>query len=428
MDLDVIVIGAGVAGLAALRDLDRAGLNGICLEARDRIGGRILTVHDPLCPIPIELGAEFIHGKPLETWDIVRSAPLAAYDCTENALHIDGGVVHHEDDAWLPVSTIMEEMQKAADKGPDRSFAEFIEATNHTQSAKDLATAFVEGFNAADSRIIGIASLAQDSAASENIDGDCSFRILDGYDAVPNFLAQGLKIETNAIVESVAWKRRRVTVCTRSAITGVVREWGASAVIVTVPLGVLQHNTIRFIPEPVSNLEAAAKLQFGPVVRTVLRFHSRVWEERPELANAGFLLSREPFFPTWWTPLPFRAPVLTGWSAGPKGAGLAGQSPSEITTEAIARLARITGLAQDHLARSVVASYFHDWQADPFSYGAYSYTPAGAQNARAILAEPSEETLFFAGEATETEGHSATVHGAIATGRQTARRLLASVR
>ena len=73
-DCDIVIIGAGVSGLAATSMLAAAGLKAICLEATGRVGGRILTVHDPLAPIPIELGAEFVHGLPPETWNLIRTA------------------------------------------------------------------------------------------------------------------------------------------------------------------------------------------------------------------------------------------------------------------------------------------------------------------------------------------------------------------
>ena len=98
-DFDVVIVGAGVAGLAALAELDRAGLRVLCVEARDRIGGRIFTVHDALAPIRVELGAEFIHGRPPEIWDIVRSGPLAVYDCADAAVHIRNGEVQRHEDA-----------------------------------------------------------------------------------------------------------------------------------------------------------------------------------------------------------------------------------------------------------------------------------------------------------------------------------------
>jgi monoamine oxidase len=204
-------------------------------------------------------------------------------------------------------------------------------------------------------------------------------------------------------------------------------------VIITVPLGVLQANAgdegaIRFEPDATGILEAARKLRFGPVVRTVLRFRDRVLEQKSDLAEAGFLFSREPIFPTWWTALPVRAPIVTGWSAGPKADLLAGQSTAAIVARALKQFGRITGLSAELLQESFASAYFHDWQADPYSRGAYSYAPAGALPAREVLATPVEDTLFFAGEATETSGHSGTVHGAIATGFRAARQVLDCLR
>ncbi len=411
-DLDVIIIGAGVAGLAAQRELNRAGLNTLCIEARDRIGGRILTVHDPLSPVPIELGAEFIHGRPPEIWNIIEAAALTAYDCTERALHIKDGKIQDRSDAWLPVDEIMEDMQKAADNGPDQSFAEFLRSTSHPGDAKQLATSYVEGFNAARADLIGIASLAEDARAADKIDGDRSFRILNGYDSIARHLLDG-EVRLNSVVESVEWGSAGVTVQTRSALTGQKQTLKSRRAIVTVPLGVLQAGSIRFDPEPTEILQAAHQLEFGHVVRVILRFRDRVWEQKPELADAGFLLSQEPVFPTWWTPLPMRAPIITGWSAGPKA------TPEATIKRAVEQLERITGLDV-----AVEAAYFHDWLQDPFARGAYSYVPAGAMGARETMAHPLADTLYFAGEATETNGHSATVHGAIASGLRAARQIL----
>jgi monoamine oxidase len=413
---EIIVVGAGAAGLAALRELDRAGVNAVCLEARDRIGGRICTIHDPLSPVPIELGAEFIHGQPPEIWDIADAAALTVYDCTEHALRIQDGKIQERSDAWLPVEEIMDDMRQAADKGPDQTFAEFLRTTPYPADAKRLATSFVEGFNAAHADVIGIASLAKDSRAAESIDGDRSFRILNGYDSIANRLLlqmpsrRGGKVRLNSIVETVEWRPGSVTLQVRSALTGTTQTFESRAAIVTVPLGVLQARSIRFAPAPEEIFAAADQLQSGQVVRVVLRFDNRVWEQRPELADAGFLLSQEPVFPTWWTPLPMRAPIITGWSAGPKA------DPSAGVLKALEQLARITSLDSQMLRDSLEAAYFHNWRDDPFARGAYSYVPAGAMAARERLALPVADTLYFAGEAAEINGHSATVHGAIASG------------
>jgi monoamine oxidase len=189
----------------------------------------------------------------------------------------------------------------------------------------------------------------------------------------------------------------------------------ARRVIVTVSLGCLQAGTIRFEPEPAA-LEAAGELAFGQVMRVTLRF-----ERMPGFLRPGFLLSEEAVFPTWWTALPVQAPVITGWSAGPKADALLGLSKTEAVARAMQSLGRITGAELP----AVAAAYLHDWHGDPLFRGAYSYVPAGKMGARRRLAEPVEETVYFAGEAANTSGHSATVHGAIESGIVTAQSAIA---
>ncbi len=431
---DVAVIGAGVSGLAAFGELTRAGLKVVCLEARERIGGRILTIHDALSPIPIELGAEFVHGRPKQIWDIIEAARLPAYDCTETVLRVIGGRVVDSSDAWLPVEQIMHAMQDAAEHGPDQTFYDFLQKINCSDSAKKLATQYIEGFNAARADIAGIAGLARDARAADAIDGDRSFRMLSGYDAIPRWLleqadASQSELRVNSVVQRIDWTTNPANIVVRSSVTGEVRQFEARKVIVTVPLGVLQAPTgqtaaIEFDPVPHDVLQAASKLRAGQVVRLILRFNERLWEEKPEFSDAGFLLSDGPVFPTWWTPLPFRASSITGWSAGPASDSLLGMDRATIVTRAIAQLAEIFGLPEQKLANSLQADYYHDWHGDPFSRGAYSYVPAGALGDHDVLSEPVGDSLYFAGEATEASGHGATVHGAIASGRRAARQVL----
>lgn len=435
-DLDALIVGAGAAGIAALYELDRAGWRVLCLEARDRIGGRILTIRDPLSPIPIELGAEFIHGRSPEIWDIINSARLTAYDCANKAVYLKNGEAKNRRDAWEQVDRVMTDMQKAAKRGKDRSFAEFLQRSRHSEDAKRLAASYVEGFNAARQEVIGIASLAEDARASDQIDGDRSFRILNGYDAVLVQLTNGIsalrsKLRLNSAVEEIEWEKGAVTVHFRAAITGQRESVRARRAIVTVPLGVLQAEagrpgSIQFKPEVGDTRRAARALRFGQVMRIVLRFREAVWESNQDIADAGFLLSDDARFPTWWTPLPVRAPVITGWSAGPHSDELLGQPRSTVVAHAVAALASITGCARLRLESSLEAAYWHNWHRDPFAYGAYSYVPAGALPERKRLAQRVEETLYFAGEATDLNGHSGTVHGAIASGKRAARECIAS--
>lgn len=177
-------------------------------------------------------------------------------------------------------------------------------------------------------------------------------------------------------------------------------------------------------PAPTEILSAARALAFGQVYRITFRFPTAFWEENHEFRGAGFVFSQEQFFPTWWTTAPIASPVITGWCAGSAADRLAGQTREQIVEHAMRTLERITKLA----APQPECVYFHDWQDDPFARGAYSYVPAGMLAARRRLAEPVSDILYFAGEATDQNGHSATVHGAMASGRRAAEQILASRR
>jgi monoamine oxidase len=194
-------------------------------------------------------------------------------------------------------------------------------------------------------------------------------------------------------------------------ITGLRETLRCEQVIVTVPLGVLQAGAIRFDPEPADSLSAAQSLAFGHAIRVTLRFDAAFWEDQ-----IGFFYSRQPLFPTWWTLAPVNAPIITGWSAGPSADGLLGRPENEIIAQAVASLEHILG----RKIPEIRAAYFHDWSADPYSRGAYSYVPAGQIPARQRLAQPVCQTLYFAGEATNLSGHGSTVHGAIESGRRAA--------
>ncbi|HLH03824.1 MAG TPA: NAD(P)/FAD-dependent oxidoreductase [Bryobacteraceae bacterium] len=417
---DLAVAGAGAAGLAAAARLAQAGLQVLCIEARDRVGGRIRTVRDPLAPLPVELGAEFIHGRPPEIWQIAQASSLNVYDCAESSKRIRHGVLQKKRDAWNSIERVMQDMQRAA-KRRDESFATFLEKSTYSSDVKNLAANYVEGFNAARKEIVGIRSLAADAQASDAIDADRSFRIASGYDSIPLYLLRAappehFELRLSTILQEVNWRAGRVELRCVHALTGEAMTFAAKKAVFTLPLGVLQSDAIRWSPAVKRMPEAARALAFGQVVRVVLRFREPFWEQKEEFADAGFLLSDEYLFPTWWTARAVHAPILTGWSAGPHADDLLGKSRDQVIAAAVASLAKILGVKLREITDQLARAYFHDWHADPFAGGAYSYVPANASKAREELAAPIENTLFFAGEATELDGHSATVHGAIRSG------------
>ena len=397
----VVVLGAGVAGLTAAAVLERAGLSVVCLEARDRLGGRIHTVHDPLSPVPVELGAEFIHGRAPE----VFSAIGGAVEC--EGRHVAVGIGGSGD-------RVMEEVERTACEERDETFAAFLRRHTFAPEEERAATAFVELFNAADAERISTAALAMEMRAADSIDGDRQFRLPGGYDALPRALYRG-PVRLNSVVERVRWSAGSVMVDVRGG--EVVK---GDATVITVPLGVLRAGAIRFEPEPVEAMTAARALCFGSVVKVALLFDRAFWRDRAELRDALMLHTGDPAFPTWWTSLPLESPLLVGWSAGTRAERLAGMP---VVEEAMAALQRVYGAP---VPARLVRAWHHDWSADPFALGAYSYVPAGGLSARRRLAEPVDSTLFFAGEATDTGGHTGTVHGAIASGMRAAEQVLAS--
>ncbi|HTS62553.1 MAG TPA: NAD(P)/FAD-dependent oxidoreductase [Candidatus Acidoferrales bacterium] len=402
---DAVIIGAGAAGLAAAQDLLRAGAKICCLEARDRIGGRILTVHGE-APAPVELGAEFVHGRPPEIFELAERAGIGIYETAGRMV----GLGEEEADS----GSVMEELSRTATEERDETFQSFLERTSFSRAQKEQAAAFVEGFNAARRELIGVASIAQDKQASDRIDGESSFRVREGYDALIRALASGVEVRLGRAVEAIEWKPGAVKIFTRA------EPIEARSVLVTVPLGVLQSGAIRFDPEPTDAMAAARALRFGDAIRVTFLFDHAFWDQQPETAGIGFLFSEEPLFPVWWTGRPAEPLLITGWSAGPKADPLIGQPRDAIVAQALATLSRIMK-TQPPNPRGV---WFHDWNADPFSRGAYSYVPAGALPARRKLAEPVADTLYFAGEATDLLGYTGAVHGAIASGRRAAAQIL----
>lgn len=136
------------------------------------------------------------------------------------------------------------------------------------------------------------------------------------------------------------------------------------------------------------------------------------------LADMSFLLSENDLFPTWWTTLPNRLPIITGWAPFRGAQALAGKDPDWIIERGLGVLAEL--MDTPSIAGELESAYVHDWQSDPFSRGAYSYGLVGSDGAQEALASPMENTLFFAGEATDTQGQNGTVHGAIASGLRAA--------
>jgi monoamine oxidase len=428
---DVIVIGAGAAGLTAASELAEAGFSVIVLEARDRIGGRVFTLNELGQQFPIELGAEFIHGRPAEIFDILRHAKIPVSEVGGDNWCFQNGQLS-PCDFFEDVDDILRRMN---DNGPDESFASFLKryCADASQEARQRALAYVSGFNAADPAQVSVHWLVQEMRAEEKIEGDRAFRARGGYQALLDLLQQrvakaNVSVRMNTIVQRVSWRSGSVSIDAVSEKQAVCLH--ASRVLVTIPLGVLQARpgepgAIEFSPPlPPEKSHAIAGLEMGKVLRVVLHFKERFWDRIPAkgsrhktLARMSFLFSQDEWFPTWWTSMPDRFPIITGWAPWKSAERLAADSVP-VVTRALHTLGGLLGVGIPQMEDLLENAYFHDWHADPYSRGAYSYVKAGSADAPEILSRPVKDTLFFAGEAADITGNNGTVHAAIASARR----------
>lgn len=443
---DVVVIGAGVAGLEAARVLHDAGLNVVVLEARERIGGRIFTLRDPELPVGIELGAEFVHGSAPELREIARAAALTVCDVAGERWQSKTGALRPlGDEFWAELESVMSRLRKQ--RRHDRSFAEFLSSKPggaRLAHSRRLARQWVEGFQAADPERASESALADGGSPGDDIRERRIGRVLDGYDSVPRWIARALldRVRLGAVVTAVDWSAGKVR-ATIAAPQGNGSVVEARAAIVTVPIGVLratpgEAGAISFTPpleRDRTKAEALAGVEMGMVTRVVLRVRERFWATarfarrtgNRNLDQLSFLHGANDEFPTWWTAYPVDTPLIVGWVGGSAARELVSLGDDEIMERAIRALARVFSLSRREASRLVVGSWTHNWLRDPFARGAYSYIVVGGQDAPAKLARPLRRTLFFAGEATDAEGRTGTVHGAIGSGRRAARQVLGAL-
>lgn len=435
-ETDVLVVGAGAAGLAAARELSVSKFNVIVLEARDRIGGRINTHFDRESPAPIELGAEFVHGKPPEILKLAERTRVTLEEVPNVHWYFRNAVFSQSNEFW---SNIEEAMAELADStGPDRSFADFLDEYSRRHNITDIramATLYVEGFHAAHADRISVKGLNKTNRAAAEIDDDTQFRPSNGYVLIAQKLhdeaiEQGASFRFETVVREVAWSSGKVTITTTKD-----EQFKARRLLLTVPLGVLQSGDVSFVPRLAAKEQAAKKLAVGQVAKVVLRFRERFWEslslptedgKRGELKDFAFIHAPDELPPTWWTQLPVRVPLLVGWAGGTRAEKLLTDSDDALRDQSLKALVNIFGVSRQSLEDELEEFYTHDWALDPFALGAYSYIPVGGLEAQQDLAEPVDNTIYFAGEATSTTGHHGTVHGALQSGLRAAQAIQCS--
>jgi monoamine oxidase len=439
---DVIILGAGAAGLTAARLLTQRGHRVTLIEARSRIGGRLLTVHPAESAIPIELGASFVHGRAPEMMELIQQSGVTPYELTGHALMAYGGQTPddndtddgdaEDEDEGNPILAAIARWQ-----GPDLALDDFI-ATQGSGPAWEAAIAptrgYVAGYDAADPATVSVRWLAQTERAEAGPDGGRQFFLLEGYDRLAAWLLaacdpERLTLRLNTVAWRVAWRPGQVTVHARTPEGKELEPVSAARALVTLPIGVLatpadSPGAVQFDPPAAELIEALGGVAMGHTARVVLRLRERFWDTDPgdpfQHQRLSFLLSGHPVMPTWWTNYPLLVPLLSGWVGGPTAQRLNALPDDAIIAAAIRALADITGLTSEKMAALVAGAYYHNWSADPYARGAYSYVTVGGLEKLAPLTQPITDTLYFAGEGTDTEGNTGAVHAALATGARAA--------
>jgi monoamine oxidase len=430
MEYDLAIIGAGAAGLLAAREAARAGLSVVLVEARDRFGGRLLTVVDPRTTAPIQLGGEFVHGRPAITYALLREFGATVVDDSEGGFVFREGAL--QPTTVDPFELVTRLLATALERVEDQSVEDLIARASKTGASAEAGAwtrHLVSGFDAADPSRASARAVAQEWVGDASADGAQS-RVLGGYAPLIAHLARTLDpvrvdVRLQTIVTRIAWDNRGVRVDATSR--GRETTFEARRALLTVPHGVLAAGDIAFEPElPASTLDALAHIAMGPVVKLVLRFRTAVWETVNGGAfRDGAFFNGDGIFPTFWTQLPIRANILVAWAGGTEAERLTTMSDEARTALALDGAGRYFGDAAA-IEAEFECAYQHDWQRDPFSRGAYTYALVGGEGAREALAAPIENRLWIAGEATAGAGEGGTVAGAFESGMRAAREIVAA--
>ncbi|WP_185817026.1 flavin monoamine oxidase family protein [Hymenobacter metallilatus] len=428
---DILILGAGAAGLLAARTLAQAGRRVTVLEARSRPGGRILTLGTEAgFSAPTEAGAEFLHGDVPLTRQLLQAYGIGWHDTAGTTYEVANGQAR-------PAEMFLEDLplllEKLGQLPQDIPLADFLEQYFPGPEYADLrrqATSFAEGYDAADARRVSSFALREEWSGNGAQD---SPRPEGGYAGlvaglVGELRAAGGELVLDAVAARLVWQPGQAQVWCQDG-----RVFEAPQVLLTVPLGVWQaaegqpgHFSLE--PELPGHRAAAQQLGFGPVIKYLLEFHAPIWEQLSAeigqaLPEVGFLFSDAPV-PTWWSQQPSPRTLLTGWVAGPAAAQRQHLSPAELLTEALNSVAYLLHASPEYVRQQLRAHQVVNWGTDPLALGAYSYAVVDAAAHRATLSAPVQHTLFVAGEGVYTGPYTGTVEAALVTGAAAARRML----
>ena len=413
-EAQVLVLGAGISGLAAARTLTDKGVSVIVLEARDRIGGRMWT--DSSLGLPHDLGASWIHG--------VKGNPIAdlakRFGIQTAVTDYDNGIVYDStgnelsEDEYLEIEDLFEsiydevaQMQEDTDNDMplQQAFDQVLSQMDLSAEELHRLQFYIQGEFAleagADPDHLSLWEWDQD----EEFSGD-DVVFPQGYNQITDGLAKGLDIRLGVMVTGISYGADGVDVETSSG------TFGGEKAVVTFPLGVLKQAAVKFDPPlPESKQSAIDRLDMGVLNKVYLKFPEVFWDE--EFEGIAYMGEQVGEWCDWLNFAPYIGePVLMAFHGGAKGYALEELSDDEIIAGAMKTLRVIYGDSIPEPDGFLITR----WGKDPLAFGSYSHIPpfASGEDYDAMF-EPVDDVLYFAGEATSRE-YPATVHGAYLSG------------
>ncbi|SDE28291.1 Monoamine oxidase [Mucilaginibacter pineti] len=429
---DIIVIGAGAAGLIAARTLAKAGKKVILLEAHNRIGGRIHTLEYGYDRQPAEMGAEFIHGDLPLTKSLLDKAGIPYHSASaEMWKYTDGKFTTNE----FFVENWDELLDKLKALEQDITINDFLQqyfADDKYHNMRQSVRSFVSGYDNADPARASAFALRKEWLSE---DEGAQYRIEGGYIKLMNYLADEFKaaggiVCLNAVVQHIEWDKQQVKISTTAGI-----NYDAKQLLIALPLGILQidkneDGAIHFKPQLTGHTAAINALGFGAVIKILFEFDQPFWEnvEADQLGgksiqNMGYLFSEEEI-PTWWTQVPQRINLLTGWLGGPDAAEKVSMANEDIMEQGLQSLSNIFSIHLQELRKKLLSWQVVNWTADSFTRGSYAYDTVAAPQAKQTLNKPVANTIYFAGEYLYEGTAMGTVEAALTSGLQAAQKIL----
>ncbi|MCS6812122.1 MAG: FAD-dependent oxidoreductase [Cyanobacteria bacterium] len=418
----IVIVGAGLAGLAAARELHKQGHDVVVVEARQRIGGRVWTSTE-WPDVPLDFGASWIHGtqgNPLtDLAEQIKARLLVTSYDRAVIYNASGQLLSQAEEIRLERlrQQLYAALRKLQSRDTDVSIRQAIEpltsqfnwASEAYQLTNFILSSELEHEYSGSAQRLSAHWYNSDKA----FDGDEAL-FAQGFRVIPEFLAQGLRIELGQVVKEIRWGQEPVRVVTQAT------ELIADHVVVTLPLGVLQAKQVRFTPElPQSKQTAIAKLGMGVLNKCYLRFPRAFWPTGVDWLQ--YVPERHGEWTEW---LSFKrvanVSVLLGFNAADRGREIESWPDQQIVASAMQTLRTIYGAS----IPEPIDYQLTRWATDPFSRGSYSYNSVGTvPKMRQELAAPLGKSVFFAGEASEQD-YFGTAHGAYLSGLRAASEIL----